>query len=99
VTRPTPNDASGRYCATAVWPVTDSAGSIRSAITSFDFVCTKHRLIVEADGGQHAENQADESRTKVLVEEGWRIIRFWNNDVLANADGVVETILRALEEK
>src|SRR6266849_3780869 len=63
-----------------------------------DFACTKHRLIVEADGGQHSGNEADERRTTVLEEEGWRVIRFWNNDVLSNADGVVETILRELHD-
>jgi very-short-patch-repair endonuclease len=64
-----------------------------------DFVCTKHHLVVEADGGQHADSEADERRTKILKEEGWRVIRFWNNDVLANTEGVVETILRALQQK
>ena len=64
-----------------------------------DFACTKHRLIVEADGGQHSDNKADERRTKALEGEGWRVIRFWNNDVVANTQGVVETILRALQEK
>jgi very-short-patch-repair endonuclease len=64
-----------------------------------DFVCTKHRLIVEADGGQHADNQADEGRTRFLQAGGWRVLRFWNNDVLANSEGVVETILLALQRK
>jgi very-short-patch-repair endonuclease len=64
-----------------------------------DFACTKHRLIVEADGGQLADNEADERRTKILEEEGWRVIRFWNNDVLTNTEGVVETILQVLQGK
>jgi len=64
-----------------------------------DFACTKHHLVVEADGGQHADSEADARRTKILEEEGWRVIRFWNNDVLANTEGVVETILRVLQEK
>jgi very-short-patch-repair endonuclease len=63
-----------------------------------DFACTKHRLVVEPDGGQHADNEADERRTGFLQREGWRVIRFWNNDVLTNTEGVVETILRALKE-
>jgi very-short-patch-repair endonuclease len=62
-----------------------------------DFACTKHRLIVELDGGQHAENAADLHRTAWLETHGWKVIRFWNNDVLANTAGVVETMLRALE--
>ena len=61
-----------------------------------DFACTKHHLIVETDGGQHSENPEDERRTAFLKAEGWRVIRFWNNDVLANTEGVIETILRAL---
>ena len=64
-----------------------------------DFACTKHHLVVEADGGQHSDSEADARRTKILEEEGWRVIRFWNNDVLANTEGVVETILRVLQEK
>jgi very-short-patch-repair endonuclease len=61
-----------------------------------DFACTRHRLIVEADGGQHSDNDADLRRTAWLESEGWRVLRFWNNDALANTDVVVETILRAL---
>ncbi|HEV8680768.1 MAG TPA: DUF559 domain-containing protein [Stellaceae bacterium] len=61
-----------------------------------DFACTQHQLIVEADGGQHADNEADRHRTAWLESEGWRVLRFWNNDALANTEGVVETILREL---
>jgi very-short-patch-repair endonuclease len=64
-----------------------------------DFACTEHRLIVEADGGQHADNQADRCRTARLEAEGWRMLRFWNNDILSNANGVAETILRALSSE
>jgi very-short-patch-repair endonuclease len=61
-----------------------------------DFACTRHRLIVEADGGQHDDNAADDKRTEWLKREGWRVLRFWNNDILANTNGVIETILREL---
>jgi len=61
-----------------------------------DFACTEHRLIGEADGGQHSENAADERRTKWLVARGWRVVRFWNNDILAHTESVLETILAAL---
>lgn len=64
-----------------------------------DFACTKHHLVVEADGGQHAESEADKRRTALLEAAGWRVIRFWNNEVLTNTDGVVHVILRALQEK
>ncbi len=63
-----------------------------------DFACTKHSLVIEADGGQHSDNPRDERRTAFLQSEGWRVIRFWNNDVLSNADGVIETILRELHK-
>ena len=62
-----------------------------------DFACVQHRLVVEADGGQHADNNYDERRTAWLAKRGWRVIRFWNNDILANTEGVADTILRALE--
>jgi very-short-patch-repair endonuclease len=63
-----------------------------------DFACTKHQLVVEADGGQHSDNLEDAQRTTFLQAEGWRVIRFWNNDVLGNTEGVIETVLRALHE-
>lgn len=62
-----------------------------------DFACTRHRLIVETDGGQHVDNEADNRRTAWLEAEGWRVLRFRNNDILRNTDGVIEAILRALE--
>ena len=61
-----------------------------------DFACTQHRLIVEADGGQHADSEPDRRRTANLEQEGWRVLRFWNNDILSNTNGVVEKILREL---
>jgi len=64
-----------------------------------DFACTKHRLIVEADGSQHADSESDRERTAWLEEQGWRVLRFWNNDVLTNTNGVVETVLNELQEK
>jgi very-short-patch-repair endonuclease len=60
-----------------------------------DFCCLECHLIVEADGGQHTE-EADADRTAYLRAEGFRIIRFWNNDVLGNLDGVLAAILEAL---
>jgi very-short-patch-repair endonuclease len=62
-----------------------------------DLVCIAHRLIVEADGGQHADNDADARRTAWLEKRGWHVIRFWNNEILANTEGVQETILQILE--
>jgi len=62
-----------------------------------DFACHSARLIVEIDGGQHASTTAaDAERTKTLEANGYRVLRFWNNDVLGNVDGVLEAIASAL---
>ena len=62
-----------------------------------DFICRKKKLIVEVDGGQHAENLADDQRTRVIESFGFHVIRFWNIDVLQNTDGVLDEIKEALE--
>ena len=61
-----------------------------------DFACTKYRLVIEADGGQHSDNADDDRRTAFLQHRGWRVLRFWNNDILLNPEGVILTILRNL---
>ena len=61
-----------------------------------DFVCQEHRLIIEADGGQHAESENDASRTDFLNSRGYRVIRFWNNEILGNLPGVADAIIAAL---
>jgi very-short-patch-repair endonuclease len=64
-----------------------------------DFICRERGLVVEVDGGQHAERAAqDESRTKFLQREGLTVLRFWNNDVLQNTDGVLQVILDRLQQ-
>lgn len=64
-----------------------------------DFVCVAARLVVELDGGQHAERtEADAARTRYLEERGYRVLRFWNNEVTANFEGVVRAIELALRE-
>jgi len=65
-----------------------------------DFACHQRRLVVEVDGGQH--NDADQIardalRTQYLATRGYRVLRFWNNDVIGNTDGVCETIMMVLE--
>ena len=62
-----------------------------------DFASHKARLVVEVDGGQHAENAADAERTKFIEGQGYRVLRFWNNDVLGNIDGVLEVIQAAID--
>ena len=61
-----------------------------------NFVCQEQRLIVEADGGQHAENPTDARRTAFLESKGYRVLRFWNNDILKNVEGVAHVIASAL---
>jgi very-short-patch-repair endonuclease len=61
-----------------------------------DFTCFDPKLIIEVDGGQHAESKMDVIRTAFLEREGFRVLRFWNNDVLKNTDGVVAVIRAAL---
>ncbi len=63
-----------------------------------DFVCFARKLIVEVDGGQHGVD-ADAERTSWLEGEGFRVLRFWNNDVLGNTDAVVEAIRDVLRER
>lgn len=62
-----------------------------------DFVCREKMLVVEADGGQHLESKRDEERDRYLGERGYRVLRFWNNDVLSNIEGVLTVIDEALE--
>jgi very-short-patch-repair endonuclease len=57
-----------------------------------DFASHQLRIIIELDGGQHSDNAADDRRTSCLVSEGHRVLRFWNNEVLANMSGVLSAI-------
>ncbi|MBI3570200.1 MAG: endonuclease domain-containing protein [Gammaproteobacteria bacterium] len=62
-----------------------------------DFVSLEARLVIEVDGGQHAkQTKKDELRDKWLVSQDFRVLRFWNNDVLRETDAVIETIVQAL---
>ncbi|WP_043114961.1 endonuclease domain-containing protein [Solimonas soli] len=64
-----------------------------------DFAIPAHRLVIEIDGGQHAlHGDADARRTAALRDRGYRVIRFWNNEVMENLDGVMEAIELALAE-
>jgi very-short-patch-repair endonuclease len=63
-----------------------------------DFFCADAHLIVELDGGQHSvRTDADERRTRVPEAMGYLVLRFWNNDVTRNTEGVLEEIMSALE--
>jgi very-short-patch-repair endonuclease len=61
-----------------------------------DFSCYDERLVIELDGGQHLENhEEDAARTQWLESRGFRVLRFWNDEVFKNMDGVLETIRAA----
>jgi very-short-patch-repair endonuclease len=60
-----------------------------------DFVCREKRLVIEVDGGQHADNNNDAVRDRWLAEHRYRVLRFWNNEILENIEGVWDTIFAA----
>jgi BirA family biotin operon repressor/biotin-[acetyl-CoA-carboxylase] ligase len=60
-----------------------------------DFACRSLKLVIECDGGQHCENDTDQERTRAIEAHGYRVIRFWNNDILQNTEGV---LIRIAEE-
>jgi very-short-patch-repair endonuclease len=65
-----------------------------------DFVCIEKKLIIELDGSQHLEQEEhDQERTKYLASLGYKVIRFWNNDVMKNIEGVILAILHAMENE
>ena len=64
-----------------------------------DFLCAECRLIIEADGGQHMTNEAyDAQRTRYLELSGYRVLRFWNHDILNETDAVLEQIYMHLKQ-
>ncbi|HVV41101.1 MAG TPA: DUF559 domain-containing protein [Nitrobacter sp.] len=54
-----------------------------------DFICRERKLVIEVDGGQHADSQHDKIRSRFLTTNGYRVLRFWNNEVLGNIEGVI----------
>ena len=62
-----------------------------------DFVCYDARLVIEADGGQHNESKADNLRDAWFAANGFRVLRFWNNEILNNPEGVATIIALALK--
>jgi len=63
-----------------------------------DFVCRERCLIVEVDGGQHDRSDTDRQREAALTALGYRVVRFWNNEVTTNIDGVLQTLLTELNK-
>jgi very-short-patch-repair endonuclease len=63
-----------------------------------DFACLNRNLILEIDGGQHADNERDRRRDQWLQAQGFHVLRFWNNDVLKQTNSVLEMIAQALND-
>jgi len=63
-----------------------------------DFVCQERKLVIEADGSQHSENISDARRDRWLEAQGYIVLRFWNNEINENLDGVLMAILKALSQ-
>jgi very-short-patch-repair endonuclease len=63
-----------------------------------DFVCHEKGLIVEVDGGQHAESKSDAQRDRWLLSKGYRVLRFWNSDVLQNHSAILRAIVEAARD-
>ena len=61
-----------------------------------DFVCRTHKLVIELDGATHTDPVRDERRTAYLEGKGYRVIRFWNNDVMTNLEGVLTSVSETL---
>ena len=61
-----------------------------------DFINLERKIIIEVDGGQHLENKKDKLRDRWLEEQGYKIMRFWDNEVLTNIEGVMESIRKKL---
>jgi Protein of unknown function (DUF559) len=100
-TRRTLKPSYGINCGQAAWDLSNFGASFRSGNSSSISVVKIRRLVIELDGGQHGEPKgvaADSRRTRALEAWGYRVIRFWDNDVLQNMDGVVQAILEALGE-
>ncbi len=64
-----------------------------------DFVCLSHKLIIEADGSQHADSPRDTIRDTYLRAQGFRLLRIWNNDILARTNSVADTIWATLQDE
>ena len=64
-----------------------------------DFACREAHLIIELDGSQHIDSAHDQRRDAFLLEQGYRVLRFWNNDALTEMDVVCETILAAIDNR
>jgi len=61
-----------------------------------DFISFEKRVIIEIDGSQHFEHESDDKRDRWFRGQGYKVLRFWNNDVMKNIDGVLEVIMKEI---
>ena len=98
--RDAPTDAEARLCSRLRAGQLASAKFVRQLPIGpyvTDFACRSAKLVVELDGGQHASRaEQDAQRSHLIEAHGYTVIRFWNNDVLGNTDGVLEAISQEL---
>ena len=64
-----------------------------------DFACIEAKLVVEVDGGQHQDNERDIDRDEEMEQVGFKVLRYWDNQVLQETQSVLEDILRALQSR
>jgi very-short-patch-repair endonuclease len=64
-----------------------------------DFSCLDYKVVVEIDGGQHNDNSADIIRDQFLQDSGFKVLRYWNNEILNNIDGVLEALILILNKR
>ena len=93
------NASFGPCCVIVVSTVSSFGVRLPLGPYILDFVCFERRVVVEVDGGQHAESKADEVRDAHLRAKGFRVVRYWNTDVLKNPEGVLMDLLVQLETK
>jgi len=80
----------------------DNFTSTRLSTSIVDFVSVKKKLVIELDGSQHLEQERfayDIERTRYLESQGYRVIRFWNNDVMNDIEGLIHALGMALSDK
>ena len=78
------------------WAEFPPPGPVGSFI--LDFVCHERMLVIEVDGGRHLKSKRDVERDSWLASKGYRVLRYWNSDVLQNREGVLQSILNAAQE-
>ena len=95
-----PNRHCGNVFETVNWQDANFAEQVPIGKYIVDFVCFETKVVIEVDGGHHSEQaRYDADRTTWLESQGFRVLRFWNHEVLADTEAVQEALLMALQER